>query len=217
MSNAAALFGLFLSNIPIVNLRQEFSYYQRSFADPSFRARLPEERGSVFTDYAAFPTKQALFTHVVQRAVLGVESYLPFAATTQAYCEGSLTEELFKKVRNPFALEGRGTVAKYYDRLPSLVKPHYSLRLANPHLYQTTARFYRELRNPLFHGHEIQNDENGTATLATLNFVGELYRWIDSWCPPSNIGKRNQPEQPAPVSNAEYIRLSLRIPKLGDP
>jgi hypothetical protein len=144
-------------------------------------------------------------------AFSGLESYIRFAATHQAGWEQRLSKEFFQKTKNPFTLGARSIVANYYDRLPALVQPAYSLRVANPELYTLATRFYAEIRNPLFHGNEVYNDDDGQATSRVLDFIARLYEWIDSWCPLENIGKRPPWQQPARPTTPKGRTATLRL------
>lgn len=221
MAAAEPLFGLSLVNVPIVNLRNEFAYYVRLLSDDAFRAHLAEKRDAVYTDYNAYAIREAFLTHTLQRSVMGLESYLPWAVLHEAGLRKRLTAQTFAKARDPFSLGGRSTVANYYHRLPSIVDPTCSLRTFDNSLYQTTARFYREIRNPLFHGNEIQNDDRGDHTLEALQFIARLYAWIDSWCPPEDMWKKSRDQDHAPAIESKRgtgtVTLTLRIPTLRKP
>ncbi len=220
MSDADPLFGLTFANVPIVNLRQEFAYHRQVQGDPNFRTRLLEQHGSVYTEFAAYATKQSFLTNVIQRSISGLESYIRFAATYEAGWERRLSTEFFEKAKNPFRLGGRSIVSNYYDRLPAQIQPSYSLRVANPDLYKLAKRFYEEIRNPLFHGNEVQNDEDGRGTSRALEFVAQVYDWIDSWCPPSRIGhyppwhERGRKTLP---KNTPAVTLRFRTSRLQKP
>lgn len=218
MPHPEPLFGLTFCNVPIFNLRQEFTYYRNLFADPEFRSHLLQQHGSVYSEYAAYATKQSFLTNVIQRCVSGLEAYIRFAAIHQAGWERRLSKEFFQKTKNPFTLGARSIVANYYDRLPALVQPAYSLRIANPELYKLATRFYSEVRNPLFHGNEVHNDDEGQATSRVLNFIAQLYDWIDSWCPLEN-GKHPPWQEPAHPTTPQgrTVTLRLRAAKLGKP
>lgn len=222
MPEPAPLFGLTLTNVPIVNLRNDFRYHLGLLADDAFRSRLGEKHDAVYTDYTAYATREAFLTHVLQRSVMGLESYLPWAVIHEAGLRQRLSREIFNKARDPFSLGGRSTVANYYDRLPSLLDPSCSLRAFDESLYQTTGRFYREIRNALFHGHEIHGDDRGDGTLEALRFIARLYEWIDSWCPPEDMWKKRRgaaTEAPATDTKAKkgQVTLKLRIPTLRKP
>jgi hypothetical protein len=223
MSASTPLFGLTVANVPIVNLRQEFQSYRRLLNDDAFRNQLEQHRtGVIYTDYGAYATREALLTHVVQRCVMGLESYLPFAVLHEGGLRKVLTREVFAKARDPFSLGAKSTAANYFHRLPALVAPESSLREHDAALYQTTLRFYREIRNPLFHGHEIQNDNRGDATHLVIEYIASLYAWIDGWCPPADLWKKTRDESPVsarcdPGDRKGRLKLSLRIPTVRQP
>ena len=222
MQTVTPLFGVNLANVPIINLRQEFQHCRRLFGNDEFRDGMSGHQGEALsTDYGAYVTPAALQTHVVQRSVMGIESYLPFAVVHEAGLRKVLTRETFERASNPFSFGGKSTVANYYHRLPALVAPECSLRAYDAKLYETTNAFYREIRNPPFHGHEIQNDDRGAATHSVMEYIASLYAWIDRWCPPSDLWKKSREEESTAPTSAQSeggrVTLHLRIPTLRDP
>ena len=181
--NISTLFGLRLQNIPLINLRLEFNHHFKLLSNPTFREKFSSSVVPIQTKYLIWNgMPDAFLTLIAQRAILGVESYLPSAVSHQAAKKGLLNQDLAKKIKNPFSLRGNGTVNNYYHHLPSLVNPSWSLKVADPPLWEITVRFYKELRNPLFHGNQI-DDSGANGTLLLFQFVDKLYKWIDSWCP----------------------------------
>lgn len=181
--NISTLFGLRLQNIPLINLRLEFNYHFKLLSDPTFREEFSSSVVPIQTKYLIWNGMPGAFlTLIAQRAILGVESYLPSAVSHQAAKKGLINQDLAKKINNPFSLRGNGTVNNYYHHLPSLVNSSWSLKVADPPLWKTTVRFYKEVRNPLFHGNQI-DDSGANGTLLLFQFVDKLYKWIDSWCP----------------------------------
>ena len=177
------LFGLRLQNIPLINLRMEFSYHFKLLSDPTFCEKFPSADAPIQTEYLIWNGMPGDFlTLITQRAILGVESYLPGAVQHQAAKKGLLNQDFAKRIKNPFSLRGGSAVNNYYHCLPSLVDPSWSLKVADPLLWGITLRFYKEIRNPLFHGNQIDDPKvNGTPLL--FQFIDKLYKWIDSWCP----------------------------------
>lgn len=128
-------------------------------------------------------------TLIVQRAILGIEAYLPGAVYVQAGLRGKLTKELAQKLQNPFRFKhGAGTVKSFYDLLPSALDRKISLRVSHPGLRKRTARFYAEIRNPLFHGKQISSI-NPVPVRKAFDLLARLYEWIDEWHSPEDIMK----------------------------
>lgn len=50
-------------------------------------------------------------------------------------------------------------------------------------LWETTKTFYKEIRNPLFHGSQIADSTNVESVLNAYEYKAEIYAWIDSWNP----------------------------------
>ncbi len=68
-----------------------------------------------------------------------------------------------------------------YNRLPGLLNERYKLCNADAGLWLRTKRFYREIRNPLFHGMQLSQPAPDAVSQA-LAFLMELMAWIDTWC-----------------------------------
>jgi hypothetical protein len=124
-----------------------------------------------------------LFTLMLQRAVLGIESYLPSALRTVAAQLGSITHELCVQLDDPFALGGKQAVTNIYHRMPQLVHPELSLKFCDESLYERTRIFYREVRNPLFHGEQLA-DPTIEAIRCAYTHLAALYDWMDGWHDP---------------------------------
>jgi hypothetical protein len=182
-------FGLKLSNIPLLNLRMEFNQHyalihEHEF-DDYFKGAIRPIRSPYFL-WLAMPSD--FLTLVLQRAILGLESYIAGAVYMDAGERGKLTAEVAKKLNNPFSLGARSAVDNVYDRLPSIVNPEFSLKEMNPHLWESNRLFYSKIRNPLFHGKQI-TDPNPHAIRLAFNHLALLYEWIDVWYPPEGLIK----------------------------
>lgn len=194
MSKDDDIFGLKLINIRIGRTRIEFNYYYKFVSDkyaeevvkPSFREpiRLPNML------WLGLP--EDLFTLLIQRAILGIESYLRTSVMYQTAICGKLTPTLAEKLRNPFSFGGGGTVENFYHKLPAQIDSNLSLKIFNPDLYDRNILFYRNVRNPLFHGRQL-SESNIPAIRATFNHLHKLYEWIDSWHP-ENLWFQTNPD-----------------------
>jgi hypothetical protein len=170
------LFGAELANIPLFNLRKEHREAVAAMATTSSRSRLEAGRGLMFLQ---FPVHEAL-NFLVQRSILGVESYLPAAVMAASEQAGILTPALARAIEYP--KRNRGSAGLYYNHLPGLVSQTVRLRVADKELWKQVSRFYSEIRNPIFHGNQLM-DEDGSCTLQILEMFSRVYRWVDSWCP----------------------------------
>src|SRR5436190_9469514 len=141
-----------LANIPLWNLLEEFFRLRTTLASEDFRDQLREA--------GAKPVRTPLFdwhgqaddllSMIVQRAVLGVEAYISAAVWSEI---GPRRTELNELIGNPFKIvRGSGTALSYYHHLPSLLSATLSLRDSKPELWKRVEDFYRDVRNPLFHG-----------------------------------------------------------------
>lgn len=182
-------FGLSFSNIPIINLRMEFNEsFQFMFSDQAEQAlRLPTRRVDVpLLTWYGMP--EDLYTLMLQRAILGIEAYLPGALMTVSAQMGKVSSELFAQINNPFRLRGKSGVEKIYHRMPALVHPELSLLRMDAALYDRTQAFYSQVRNPLFHGEQF-SDLKIEGIRNAFDHVARLYEWIDGWHDPEWIVK----------------------------
>jgi len=182
------MFGLIFHNIPLINLRSEFNLYSSLFSKKEFRDQFKSTSYKVISlpnmDWGG--SHNTLLTMLLQRAILGVESYIPGAIMIEAGRRGCLEKRDFEFLRNPYRLGGRGTVENYYHRLPSELCKDFSLKVFNETLWRKNTEFYREVRNPLFHGKEIEG-KCVDGVYQSYIHIQDLYNWIDSWHDPNNI------------------------------
>jgi hypothetical protein len=190
MHSKSKRFGLELSNTPLINLRMEFNEHHELLSDPTFRAQFApgEIIRPVQTPYMIWAGMPAAFlTLITQRAFTGIEASV-IGATNIALGGRSVTalQAAHEKLANPFLLGGRGVVENYYHLAPSLASPDYSLKRHNSKLWERTKHLYKEIRNPLFHGYEIVADHID-GVFDVFEHLGDMYRWIDSWCDPNAL------------------------------
>jgi hypothetical protein len=181
MKKRSETFGLTLSNIPHINLRNEFARYYNALKDDDFIAQFEGAGRLIRTPYMIWSgMPDDLITIILQRAILGVESYLRTSVFIEVYERGLFENQNINLIKNPFGLRGKGTVDNFYHRLPSLIDKKYSLKLYNNELFLKTVIFYKEVRNPIFHGHNLsQRDIRGLKSV--FDYLAEIYAWIDSW------------------------------------
>jgi hypothetical protein len=127
-------------------------------------------------------SRQDFFTIILQRMILGAESYVPAAVWCELGNCGRLTSELNKAIRNPFSIKTnrRGTAERYYNLVPALLDPKYALDQANPALWEDVHEFYKTVRNKILHGYQIGNDRP-EVLYPTLDLFNAVYDWVHSW------------------------------------
>jgi len=74
----------------------------------------------------------------------------------------------------------------YYNRIPAMVDPKFSLRSRNKKLWKTVLRFYTEVRNPISHGYQL-HDVAAESLQSSFKMFDQIYGWIDSWSDPNRI------------------------------
>jgi hypothetical protein len=211
------MFDLNLHNIPLVNLRLEFQRYIELFEKDEFRNwfRLPPKHAIALPGMIWRGSQDTLLTLLLQRSILGIEAYIPGAIFTEAGLRGCLEKGDCRFLSDPFVLRGRGTVDNYYHRLPSKLCRRFSLKVCNAGLWEKTKQFYKEIRNPLFHGKEVEAKSVDSVHRCFL-LIQDLYGWIDSWDHPNkqwlgleNILKRGN------VLEEGFSLLKIVVPKVG--
>lgn len=171
-----------MDNIPLWNLREEFYYTKQVLCSESFAAALHRNERPLKTPILDWHGNDSdLLSLLVQRAILGVESYTIGASWIKLNELGRMTAELNKKVRNPFSIQPRsGTASAYYHHLPALIHPELSIAVVDPDFWVELKHFYSKVRNPLFHGSHFARAEVNDA-IKSFWFVEELYSWLDQW------------------------------------
>ncbi len=97
-----------------------------------------------------------------------------------------LDEGFVDTLMNPFELGGKSVPDNYYSRVPALASEDYALQRTSPGLWEDARIAYREVRNPIFHGYQV-DDDYAASVLGVFDFIAGLYRWIDGWCNPDRI------------------------------
>jgi hypothetical protein len=182
-------FLLKFENIPLINLRMEFNstyaFIHSQEADTCLKPPIKPVQAPMFI-WGGMPDD--LMTLLLQRAIVGVEAYLPGALIHTSAILGSLTSTLSAKLQNPFAFGARSAVVNIYHRAPAAVHPELSLRHLDQDLYERNAQFYRLVRNPIFHGNQIR-DAHISHVRGAFDHVAQLYEWIDYWYNPEKLVK----------------------------
>lgn len=173
-------FNTTLDNIPVLNLRNEFARYYHSIKNKSLISQLNKFEKPIHTPYMIWKgMDDDLVSIICQRVILGIESYLSSAVYFELLLKGQLKEKI-NIIRNPFELKGRGTVDNFYHKLPALIDERNSLKSCDKELYEKVKIFYKEIRNPLFHGYNISgNLVSGIQSI--FDFLAKIYAWIDGW------------------------------------
>ena len=171
------------SNIPILNLRREFEDYLRLLRLEGFKERVFNCRNQPveIPNLTWHGLPNDLLTLMLQRSILGIESYLCAAVEYELSRRGLLTEELKDQLSNPFSLSKKAVVA-LYEKMPELVDPSFMLSSHSKEFYGAVERFYKTVRNPIFHGSQVAlPGENFNRVASAFNLLASMYDWIDSW------------------------------------
>lgn len=195
-------FGLAFGNIPLINLRDEFKATHDFVKSPEAESCLKPPVRPIQTSlfiWGGMP--EDFMTLTLQRSILGVEAYLPGALFFVSGTLGVASNELMAKIRNPSSFGSKLMAANIYHRMPMSVHEELSLKHLDQKLYERTVSFYREIRNPIFHGKQLTNP--GIEGLrAAFAHIAHLYEWIDYWHDPRKVFK----------SSINFGALTLNIP-----
>lgn len=173
-----------LRNIPLYNLLHEFFVWNKQIRDVAFQQQ--------FAGGYAKPIRTPLLiwggdpsdllTLILQRAILGLESYMSASVWFELGKAGRLTPELSTQAKNPFSIptRGRGTAWCYYNALPSLLDPKLALQTVNPVLWSEVRSFYKDIRNKILHGSQIAAND-ATLLHPPFSMIANVYTWVDSW------------------------------------
>lgn len=180
-------FALKFQNIPLINLRIEFNktyaFIQSAEAEACLKPPIEAIRTPMLI-WGGMPGD--LMTLLLQRAVLGIEAYLPGALIHTSAILGNVTGELLTKLKNPFSFGSKLAVANIYHHMPAAVHEELSLRHLDQYLYERTVAFYRLVRNPIFHGKQLDHPEI-SGIRQTFAMLAQLYEWIDYWYNPEKL------------------------------
>lgn len=182
-------FALKFKNIPLINLRMEFNntyvFLHSAEAEECLKSPINPIRTSLMI-WGGMP--EDFMTLSLQRAILGIEAYLPGALMHTSTILGNVSKELFTKLGNPFSFGSKSAVATIYHRMPSAVHPELSLKHLDQELYDRNVVFYSAIRNPIFHGQQMDQPNISSIRQAFLH-IARLYGWIDYWYNPKKLIK----------------------------
>jgi hypothetical protein len=173
-----------LQFIPLINLRMEIANYAGLFNNEEFCKQfyLPHRKNhSINTMYESWYGRNELFlSRVIRSSILNVEAAICSCVYFEAGIRGIFSEDIKEATANPFSLGGKGTANVFYDKLPTLLNPDYSLLKSNNKLWLEVKHFYKNIRNPLFHGKELKENDPKIVKNC-IDLILEVFKWIDSW------------------------------------
>ena len=183
MKKHSNTFDVDLANIPLINLRLEYNSYFKLLQNDDFCKQFQGKVKPIETPYLIWlGMKNDFLTLIMQRAILGIESYLAGAV----FVETGLPEMLGKDSIDKTRVKRGKIVVNYYHDLPSLVSDDASLKNFDNKLWERNMHFYSEIRNPIFHGMQLSSIKANNF-FELYSHVKDLYAWIDTWHDPENI------------------------------
>jgi hypothetical protein len=178
-----------LSNIPSHNLREQFYNHYHLVKSDEFIDEIKNWQAgkaikTIYISWYEWPDQ--FFTFLTQLSVIGLESYVSTAVYFELGRDGRLSENI-KYIKDPFSIPGeKGTAAKLYKLMPALYSENITLPNYNPRLWEELKIFYKFIRNPLFHGKQLDTS-NPEDLIEIFEFLADIYVWIDSWHSPDSI------------------------------
>lgn len=206
-----------------MNLREEFSANYALIRQKKFEEHFSNTHREIEAPFCTwFGRSEEFISIMLQRAIVGVESYLPSAVSFSAAMQNKVEIVKHEAIKDPFVLKGRGTAENLYNRLPALLDPNLSLKHCNPQLWEMTKQFYREVRNPLFHGSELDAKKGEfRAIRASFKHVKDLYGWIDGWFSMKQlvdwVVKTHEPPPNQTKKTGSTLKLKYAMPRRRTP
>ena len=178
-----------LSNIPSYNLREQFYNHYHLVKSDEFANEIVNwktGRSLETNEFSWHSWPDQFFTLLTQMSLIGLESYVCTAVHFELGAIGRLDENI-RFIKDPFSIPGdKGTAAKYYKLMPALYSKKITLPQCNPELWEELKTFYRDIRNPLFHGKQLDTS-NPDDLILVFELLADVYEWIDSWHNPDQI------------------------------
>jgi hypothetical protein len=144
-----------ISNIPLINLRFEFLTYYDAFQKENIEEVIDKNIKLLNVPFCLLPiqNKETLFTSVLQRVILGFEAFYTGAASEILIMREADLKTLrsFKQDPRRWAKDKSYCHAAFI-KIPGQLNEDYRLDRRNSRLYDKVRKFYREVRNQLFHG-----------------------------------------------------------------
>jgi hypothetical protein len=173
-----------LGNIPVYNLLNEFFRWDKEIRTEEFKQQFAiGRRQPIRTQlliWGGMPSD--LMTLILQRVILGLESYVMAAVWIELGRLGRLTPELSTLVRNPFSISPRqrGTAACYYNALPGIIAPEHALERADNPVWLDMKSFYTNVRNKLLHGYQL-GSHDPAVLYEPFDMIRNTYAWVNTW------------------------------------
>lgn len=170
-------------NIPPINHLQECAESYRLISNDTFCEQCRQNKVGepiVALNFEWYGQAEDLLTILLQRAVLGTESFLSCIVLQELVQRGLTTEKTREQILNPFSLKGKGTADNYYNRLPALVATDYSLDKSDAALWKDVQIFYKDARNKIFHGY-LLNSRDPKTLIPYFEILKRLFLWMDGW------------------------------------
>jgi hypothetical protein len=168
-------------NIPLVNLRSEFFTYYVAFKRKDIEDIINRNIELFNVPFRLLPihNKEILFTLILQRIILGFEAFYKGAIFHIFGMRGADVKTLRSLKQNPMKY-GNGYCDAVFIRIPTHLNENYPLDTSNSELYDKVCKFYKDVRNQLFHGCQFSKIEIDEFQDFLRMYKG-LYDWLCDW------------------------------------
>jgi hypothetical protein len=181
------IFGLTVSNIPTLNLRAQYAHDRAMVFADGLAENLHAWKfgqGNVSVNYA---DPDSYFTILLRTTTVGIECTLQNLAIEELLFSNRLTEDVRQAIRHPSRL-AKSMADAYYNKIPKYVTEDAPLKVYDDKQWNLVHQFYREIRNPLFHGSQLMDVKAESLRSAFVMFDG-IFKWIDTWTDPNRLQK----------------------------
>jgi len=170
-------------NIPLINLRFEFFTYYDAFHKENIEEVIDKNIRLFNVPFCllSIQNKETLFTSILQRVILGFEAFNTGAVSEVFIMKGTDIETLRSLKQDPkHWSKAKSYCHAAFVKIPSQLNEDYRLDKSNRRLYDEVRRFYRDVRNQLFHGCQFRKIEIGEFKNFLTMYKG-LYDWLCDW------------------------------------
>lgn len=170
-----------------MNLRFQYAHDRRTVFTEGLEESLHAWKfgqGDVTVSYA---DPDSYFTMLLRTTVVGIECTLQNLTIEELLFSNGLTEEVRRAIRRPSSLS-HSMAEAYYNKIPSYLNESTPLKLRDAALWNTVQQFYREIRNPLFHGSQL-TEVKAEPLRSLFRMFDDIFNWIDSWTDPDRVRK----------------------------
>jgi hypothetical protein len=181
------IFDFTVQNIPTMNLRFQYAHDREMVFGEGLAETLHGWKFGQRDVTVTYADPDSYFTTLLRSTIVGIECTLQNFAVEELLFSNRLTEELRQAIRHPSTL-ARSMADAHYNKIPYYVNANAPLKSYDTNLWNKVQQFYREIRNPIFHGSQL-TDVKPEPLRSAFRMFDEIFKWIDSWTDPHRVHK----------------------------